>query len=480
MTAATITLNPGTGGPLVLTDTLTTVDGAAAPASAQAQLAKLAWGAANSANMVSAVQPMPTSLNATIFRFSTVNTSASQLAAAATFTGVIETALDQPAVSILMACDQPMTLTLRQFIDVGGTRAAPDIVFFVDANVGFGRSMTLNGNFVQVLAQNTGAATTTTFSLDTAYGAIDAADGAGAVPVTELPLILTGAAAQTAIVNNILPPAAGAAGLNIAGMRAATVQVASTATGGTFIFEQSNDNVTWAALPVFNAALVTAVPITAAITGTVSAIVYTLPLRCTRLRLRIVTAMTGGSIRAFSRISSEPWTATVQLVGSPTAANCAVTASLAAAQTLATVTTVATVSNVAAIAAGANAIGDVGIQYRGNATGAASSVSVMSAATPTAVTVKATAGRLLGWQLQNSSAGLRSVKVFNAAAPTLGTTAAVFEIDIPTGASISLQLPGGISFGTACTFSVTSAKGLTDNTATGLAATDVSGSFFFA
>lgn len=459
MTAATITLNPGTGGALVLTDTLTTVDGAAAPASAQAQLAKLAWGAANSANMVSAVQPMPTSLNATIFRFSTNNTSASQLAAAATFTGVIETALDQPAVSILMTSDQPTTLTLRQFIDVAGTRPAPDIVFFVDANVGFGRSLTLNGNYVQVLAQNTGAATTTTFSLDTAYGAMDAADGAGGVPVTEVPLILTGAAAQTAIVNNILQPTAGAAGLNIAGMRTATVQVASTATGGTFIFEQSNDNVTWLALPVFNAALVTAVPITGAITGTVTAIVYTIPLRCTRLRLRIVTAMTGGSIRAFSRISSEPWTTAVQLVASPTAANCAVTATLAA---------------------GALVIGDAGMQYRANATGAASSVSVMSAATPAAVTVKATAGRLLGWQLQNSSAGLRSVKVFNAVTPTLGTTAAAFEIDIPAGASISLQLPGGIAFATACTFSVTSAKGLTDNTATGLVATDVSGSFFFA
>lgn len=87
---------------------------------------------------------------------------------------------------------------------------------------------------------------------------------------------------------------------------------------------------------------------------------------------------------------------------------------------------------------------------------------------------------MIGWQLQNSSTGVRSVKIFNASAPTLGTTAAAFEIDIPAGGRSEIQLPGGIGFATAITWSVTSAKGLTDNTATGLAANDVSGSFFFA
>lgn len=70
--------------------------------------------------------------------------------------------------------------------------------------------------------------------------------------------------------------------------------------------------------------------------------------------------------------------------------------------------------------------------------------------------------------------------MFAVAAPTLGTTAAVFEIDIPAGGTVALQFPGGLAFGTACTYSVTSAKGLTDNTATGLAANDVSGFFAFA
>lgn len=132
------------------------------------------------------------------------------------------------------------------------------------------------------------------------------------------------------------------------------------------------------------------------------------------------------------------------------------------------------------VAASANAIGDVGIQYRANNTGAASTVSVLSPLTPAAATVKATAGRLVGYTLQNSSASLRSVKVFNVAAPTLGTTAAAFEIDIPAGGTVFQTFEGGLGFSTAITYSVTSAKGLTDNTATGLAANDVSGFFAFA
>lgn len=133
------------------------------------------------------------------------------------------------------------------------------------------------------------------------------------------------------------------------------------------------------------------------------------------------------------------------------------------------------------LAAGTNAIGDVGVQYRANATGGASFVSVLSPATPAATVCKAGAGRLLGVQLQNSAAAIRSVKFWNTAqgSVTLGTTAAVFEIDIPAGGRVDFNLPGGIGFATAITYAVTGAKGLTDNTGS-LAANDVSGCLFFA
>lgn len=129
----------------------------------------------------------------------------------------------------------------------------------------------------------------------------------------------------------------------------------------------------------------------------------------------------------------------------------------------------------AAIAAGTNAIGDVGTQYRANATGAATPTNIASPATPAGATIKGSAGRLLGYNLVNTSAGVRWVKFFNATAVTMGTTAAAFEIPIPAGGSISFEAEGGTAFGTGIMWAVTSARGLTDNTATGLALGDVCG-----
>lgn len=139
------------------------------------------------------------------------------------------------------------------------------------------------------------------------------------------------------------------------------------------------------------------------------------------------------------------------------------------------------VSSLPATPAGANLIGDVSLQYRASNTGAASVGAVMSPAVPAALAVKAAAGRLLGVMLQNSASGVRSVKFWNAltAGVTLGTTPALFEIDIPAGQSIYMAFEGGIGFSTGITCAVTAAKGLSDNTATGLVANDVSGAVFF-
>jgi hypothetical protein len=164
----------------------------------------------------------------------------------------------------------------------------------------------------------------------------------GAAPVTELPLVVTGEAARTAIVNNILTVVAGASPTAVDGYRSGAVQVVSTATGGSFIFEQSLDNVNFVALPVFNAALTTGVPITAAITPTASSIIYTFPIRANFLRLRIVGTLTGGSVQAFTRLSTEPWTPSVFSVAQPTAGSLNATIG-------------------AALPAGANSIGTVAL-----------------------------------------------------------------------------------------------------------------------
>ncbi len=113
----------------------------------------------------------------------------------------------------------------------------------------------------------------------------------------------------------------------------------------------------------------------------------------------------------------------------------------------------------------------------GNDTAAA----VQSPVTPAAATVKTSAGRMYGWVLQNSAASLRSVKFFDTAgAVTMGTTPALFEIDIPAGGVAQLSPDGGVGFFNAIKWAVTSAKGLTDSTVTGLALNDVSGAIFYA
>lgn len=133
------------------------------------------------------------------------------------------------------------------------------------------------------------------------------------------------------------------------------------------------------------------------------------------------------------------------------------------------------------LSASANLVGDVGQEYRANATGAASNAPVMSPATPAATVCKAAAGRLLGVMLQNSAAAIRSVKFWNTAqgSVTLGTTAALFEIDIPAGGAAFMAFEGGIGFATAITYAITGAKGLTDNTGS-LGANDVSGVLIYA
>ena len=112
--------------------------------------------------------------------------------------------------------------------------------------------------------------------------------------------------------------------------------------------------------------------------------------------------------------------------------------------------------------------------------GTEAAASVQSPATAAVATVKSTAGRIYGLVLQNSAAALRSVKFYDAASVTLGTTAAQFEIDIPAGGLVAITPDGGLGFANAIKWAVTSAKGLTDNTSSGLALNDVSGAIFYA
>lgn len=137
--------------------------------------------------------------------------------------------------------------------------------------------------------------------------------------------------------------------------------------------------------------------------------------------------------------------------------------------------TVTTTFTQPALVAGTAAIGDVGIQYRANATGAATLTNINSPATPAAQQIKGGAGRLVSVVMTNTAASARWLKIFNLlqASVTPGVTAALAEVGIGAGQTIEWSLEGGAGFSTGITIMVTGGQGLTNNTA--ITAGDVTG-----
>jgi len=173
--------------------------------------------------------------------------------------------------------------------------------------------------------------------------ALGATTGASSLPVTIATdyftdTYITGASAQTAAVNNILPASSGATATDALGYRSGSVQVTSTGTAGTFIFEGSNDNTNFQSIPVWNQLILTGTPITAAITASASQLIYTFPINFRYVRLRIATTITGGSIQAFTKLSQAPWTPAINQIAQATAGNLNVN--------VGTLPTLATVSSV--------------------------------------------------------------------------------------------------------------------------------------
>jgi hypothetical protein len=128
--------------------------------------------------------------------------------------------------------------------------------------------------------------------------------------------------------------------------------------------------------------------------------------------------------------------------------------------------------------AGTNVIGDVGLQARANATGAASLKHIVSLATTNATNVKAAAGRLLGWDLTNTTASWVYIKLHNnAGTPTAGAGVAQ-TVAIPPNGKASASIPVGIAYGTGIAFTIVT--GSADTDATAVTAGAVVGDLFYA
>ena len=201
----------------------------------------------NAEQLASITNPLPIAASAVNFQFSTVNTSSVQLAAGATFTGAWETALNQPALSLIMTSDQSITVTIQQAIDLAGTQRLPDIVVTSTLGVGLSQSIVLNGNYIRITAKNNGTSTTTTFSLNTAYGSIEPVNNQGQlVTQAPAPTYWTSSAALAAgatVTSTVFDTSNGQAWLTFS---------AYSITSLTVRFFESSDSVTWVSTDAYS------------------------------------------------------------------------------------------------------------------------------------------------------------------------------------------------------------------------------------
>jgi hypothetical protein len=146
--------------------------------------------------------------------------------------------------------------------------------------------------------------------------------------------------------------------------------------------------------------------------------------------------------------------------------------------TVANTVPVTLATNTPTLAAGTNLAADFGLQYRGNATGAASSLKVIAGPSTNATIVKAAAGRVIGWSLGNTSSGWRYVKLHNIATLPVAGTGVARVIAIPPGGLAQNAFDGGIGFATG--IGMTIVTGSADADATAVALGDVVGELVFA
>ncbi|MDE2102830.1 MAG: hypothetical protein KGL39_36640 [Patescibacteria group bacterium] len=176
-------LNTGTGGDTIATDDLATINGGAV-SGVKVQRVKPGYGLDSDFTDVSLTNPLPIQPAGTAFIFSAsgANSTTTQLAGGAVFTGTVESVLNQQCISIDLACDQPGTLTVAQYIDAGGTQSVGSWTFSIAGGAGFNRNFTANGNYHRLTFQNLGTVATTTLNISTAYGTLPAVTNLGNNP----------------------------------------------------------------------------------------------------------------------------------------------------------------------------------------------------------------------------------------------------------------------------------------------------------
>lgn len=234
-------------------------------------------------------------------------------------------------------------------------------------------------------------------------------------------------------------------------LRGISLQIVSLGTTGQITPQWSNDGVTWVTAAFMSGASGTNTQLFT-LAG-----VFTAHVAARFLRFRLTSATTGGT----TTLSVMGYEWPVGPVNGVVVANNV------------------TIGTNAALVAGTAAVGDVGLQVRANATGAMTVAKILASATTNATSAKASAGRVFGWQLTNTTAAAKYVRLYNlAVAPTVGTSTPVYNIVLPANATVNASFPMGIGHSTGIAYAITNA--IADLDATAVAANDVLGAIYYA
>lgn len=276
-------------------------------------------------------------------------------------------------------------------------------------------------------------------------------------------LTVNSTAAQAVLNTDLLTEAVNG-WFDAASFHSATIQLITSAgiTAGAVTFEQTNDILNAGSglvLPADELTLQSANPITSVTLAASVVRMFGVPIIARYVRVRISTAVAGGTVRVAAVFSELPYANNKINVQQATAANMQVTAA-------------------ASLAAGTNLAGDFGLQVRNNATGAASKFHLVSAATTNAAIVKNAAGRLLGWRISNTNAAFRFVKLHNIATTPTAGTGVVETIAVPPNNSITGFIAQGSGFAAGIGLTTTALAADADSTA--VAAGDLIIDLFFA
>jgi hypothetical protein len=347
-----------------------------------------------------------------------------------------------------------------------GVQVTTSDVGLVTNTVIHGKTTAGGSTYVDVKVNPSGALTT-----EATIANLGLQDNANSIPIVlsseqAQDSFITGAASQSALGNNILLASAGTASLDTfyGGVthRSFYCQIKASAgiSSGQIIFEGSNDNVAFHTLTWVDDATLTGTLINAAIAISANTNRFFSGRTGYRyVRCRISTAFVGGTVQAITRFSVLEYSPIIRSINPRSGATFSTTIS-------------------SSLPSGASAIGDVGIQARANATGAASKYHLISAATTNAATIKASAGRVLGWNLANTTASWIYVKLHNITTLPVAGTNVFTTIAIAPNSTNKFSIAQGIAFTTG--IGITTVTGSPDNDTNAVTLGAIVGDLFYA